>query len=245
MATYDLDFYSAQSADSRRSASVVVPIVVDLFRPRSAVDFGCGIGTWLAEFDAMGVTDYEGFDGDYVPHDKLQIPADRFHAADLTRPPPIDRRFDVAMSVEVAEHLPPSSAADFIASLVAAAPIVLFSAAVPHQGGTHHINEQWPEYWRRLFRQHGYRAVDAIRPRIWGHPDVAWWYQQNILLYCHPDVLAANAAAEPVPDSRRLDLVHPSFFTYVAERDPTLGEVLPILPRMIMNSIAFRLGRRR
>lgn len=242
---YDSDFYATQSGDSRRSASVVVPIIVDLFRPRSVVDFGCGVGTWLAEFAAAGVRDIQGLDGDYVPRDQLQIPADRFRAVDLKHPPALGRRYDLAMSVEVAEHLPADCAAEFISALTAAAPVVLFSAAIPHQGGIHHVNEQWPEYWRALFRRHGYCAVDAVRPRVWGHRDVAWWYQQNVLLYCHAEVLAPNPRLEPVADERLLDLVHPNFFTYIAERDPTLGEVLPNLPRMVVNSIAYHLGFRR
>lgn len=243
--SYDSDFYAIQSGGSRRSASVVVPIVVDLFQPRSVIDFGCGVGTWLAEFAATGIDDLQGLDGDYVPRDQLQISADRFRAVDLTHPPTLDRRYDLAMSVEVAEHLPAECAAEFVSALTAAAPAVLFSAAIPHQGGIHHVNEQWPEYWRELFRRQGYSAVDAIRPRVWGHGNVDWWYQQNVLLYCHSDALAANPRLQPVNDERMLDLVHPYFFTFVAERDPTLGEVLSILPRMIVNSIAFRLGFRR
>lgn len=245
MTAYDANFYEMQSAESRRSASVVVPIVMELFRPKSVVDFGCGVGTWLAEFAAAGVLDYEGRDGDYVPRDQLQIPGERFHPTDLTKLAPPARRFDVAMSVEVAEHLPAHLAASFVAVLVAAAPVVLFSAAIPHQGGVDHINEQWPEYWRALFREHGYRAIDAIRPRVWGHPEVAWWYQQNVVIYCHPAALDAASGLDPVPDDRLLNVVHPNFFTFIAERDPTLGEVLPILPRMLANSIAFRLGLRR
>jgi hypothetical protein len=84
--------------------------------------------------------------------------------------------------------------------------VVLFSAAIPHQGGTHHVNEQWPDYWAALFERHAYTVVDAIRPRIWNDPDVEWWYAQNTLLFVHRDSRArvsAPAGAGP------LAIVHP------------------------------------
>ena len=64
-----------------------------------------------------------------------------------------------------------------------AAPTVLFSAALPGQGGTHHINEQWHGYWHRLFSQRGFDCFDVLRPRLCSNRDVAWWFRQNIFMY--------------------------------------------------------------
>jgi len=121
-------------------------------------------------------------------------------------------RFDLAMSLEVAEHLPPASAPVLVDSLVSHAPVVMFSAAIPFQGGEHHVNEQWPEYWASLFHERGFWVVDCLRREIWSHPAVNWWYAQNLLLFVeaeylrnHPRLLREHA----LTGRRQLSLVHP------------------------------------
>ena len=140
-AVYDETFYERQQDGSIRSAEIVVPIVLSLFPCHSVVDFGCGVGGWLREFERRGVNDYLGVDGDYVSRQMLKIPADRFMPLDLRNVGDLGRRFDLACSLEVAEHLPEERAKPFVAALVKAAPVILFSAAVPRQGGTGHLNE--------------------------------------------------------------------------------------------------------
>jgi SAM-dependent methyltransferase len=183
---YSTTFYSWQQHGSLSSAEVIVPLVLELFPCRSIIDVGCGVGTWLSIFDRCGVKDYVGIDGSYVSLDMLKIPTSRFQAADVSLLRGFNRRYDLACSLEVAEHLPESCAAQFVSALVAAAPVVLFSAAAPNQGGTSHINEQWPSYWHQLFSKHGYIAIDCIRPQIHRDPRVEWFYRQNILVYCLP-----------------------------------------------------------
>jgi SAM-dependent methyltransferase len=124
----------------------VVPTVLRLVQPEPVVDVGCGDGAWLSVFRELGVNHRFGLDGDYVDRRLLQIPQDQFSATDLSLPFRLPCTFDLAVSLEVAEHLPPQSAEDFVDSLTRLAPVVLFSAAIPLQGGTHHLNEQWPDY---------------------------------------------------------------------------------------------------
>jgi SAM-dependent methyltransferase len=185
--TYGADFYAYQQAGSLSSADVIVPAVCDLVRPSSVIDVGCGVGTWLSAFARGGVGDFLGLDGDYVPRKDLQIPADRFRETDLSQPFALPRVFDLAVSLEVAEHLPPPSARGFIASLTRLAPAVLFSAAVPHQGGWHHVNEQWPQYWAELFAQERFFPLDCFRERFWTATNVRWWYAQNVVLFLRDD----------------------------------------------------------
>jgi hypothetical protein len=168
----------------------------------------------------MGVTDFLGIDGDYVDSGKLLIAPDRFRALDLTQPFSLERSFDLVMTLEVAEHLPEASASGFIKSLVALGPVVLFSAAVPYQGGTGHINEQWPEYWAALFSRERYVAIDCIRPRVWSNPEVQPWYAQNALLFVKEDVLVDNQALRAERDGslgRPLNLVHPDQYVGAAD----------------------------
>jgi SAM-dependent methyltransferase len=191
---YDAAFYADQADGSLRSARVVAPIVVDLVRPTSVLDVGCGLGTWLAAFAELGVTDFLGIDGDYVERAKLKIPADRFRPVNLAQPPALGRTFDLAVCLEVGEHLPETAAPGLVRLLTDAAPVVLFSAAVPGQGGTDHVNERWPAFWRELFAARGFVRLDPIRPRVLRDRRVEWWYQQNAFLFVRQSVLADRPA---------------------------------------------------
>jgi SAM-dependent methyltransferase len=209
---YTSDFYRKQAPESRRSAEAIVPLVVDLVRPRSIIDVGCGVGAWLSVFIEHGVEDVFGIDGEWVDRALLRIPERHFSSFDLEKPFRIDRQFDLAMSVEVAEHLPAECAETFVDSLVRLAPVVLFSAAIPFQGGTHHLNEQWPDYWAGYFHERGYVAVDCLRKKIWRNENVDWWYAQNLLLFAREDYLETHPPLKKEADAtvtQPLPLVHP------------------------------------
>jgi SAM-dependent methyltransferase len=209
---YDREFFERLDAGARRSARVIVPLVLGLVPARSVVDVGCGQGTWLSVFRESRVDDFLGIDGTYVDRDRLRIPSERFEARDLAQPFALQRTFDLAVSLEVAEHLPAESADAFIASLTRLAPVVLFSAAAPHQGGQHHVNEQWPDYWAACFAAHSFVPVDCLRRAVWQNPDVEWWYAQNSFLYVRRDRLEVDAALRRQAESAgpdALPLVHP------------------------------------
>jgi SAM-dependent methyltransferase len=205
---YDSQFFAIQRAGSLRSASVIVPIVNDLIAPRSVCDVGCGVGTWLRTWSDLGVSQICGLDGDYVDESELMIDRRFFIRHDLRRALPGIGTFDLALSLEVAEHLPADRAESFVTDLTSLAPVVLFSAAIPKQGGTVHINEQWQDYWADLFKARGFTAFDVVRPLIWNDERVDRWYSQNAILYCREE-LAQNYPALSIARVLPLSLVHP------------------------------------
>lgn len=232
MSRYDKGYYDNQSSGSLASARVVVPILVELVAPKSAIDVGCGVGTWLAVCKEMGIDTVWGVDGDWVSPFQLQIPPENFEAQDLEHLA-ITKKADITICLEVGEHLPESSAAGLVAALTSIAPVVLFGAAIPLQGGTHHVNEQWPAYWANLFREHNYVPIDCIRGRIWNDQNIEYWYAQNTFVYVNKNKLAdypkLAALADPAfPDP--LPLVHPKKFLYVAERYKLLEPFMKLLP---------------
>lgn len=205
---------------SQQSAREVVPLVMALVRPRRVVDLGCGKGIWLAVFAEHGVDEILGVDGDWQKREESRIPPERFMARDLREPFRVDREFDLAVSLEVAEHLPAHAAATVVDSLVGLSPVVLFSAAIPFQGGWHHVNEQWPDYWVRLFDERGYVLVDCIRQRIWDNAKVIWWYAQNMLLFVRRDRLSEYPALVKELDRASafpLAVVHPEKYLRIAD----------------------------
>ena len=209
---YTPKYYDSLEERSRPSAEQIAPLVVDLIHPASVIDVGCGSGVWLSVFAGHGVTDVWGMDGAWVEPESLRIPPDKFRSVDLTAPFRMDRQFDLVVSLEVAEHLPGECAATFVKSLTALAPVVLFSAAIPFQGGEHHVNEQWPDYWVKRFEDNGYVAIDWIRPRVWQKKEVAWYYAQNMLMYARREYVAAHETLKLLAEQTRhsqLALVHP------------------------------------
>lgn len=225
---YSGSFFSVQSSGSRDSAEVVVPMILELVKARSVVDVGCGVGTWLSVFRSHGVEDVLGVDGDYVPRERLQMPVEQFHAADLTQPLQAGRRFDLAVSLEVAEHLPPAVSEQFVASLTGLADLVLFSAAIPRQHGSDHINERWQSWWADRFAERGYVPIDCVRRRVWSHPRVEWWYAQNMILYASHDQLIGNPRLQreyELMGTSQLSLVHPARYVQWHER---LRAVIPM-----------------
>jgi SAM-dependent methyltransferase len=212
--SYTPEYYDRLRKGSHASAAAVVPLVINLVRPASVIDMGCGTGAWLAAFKRHGVAEVFGVDGTHIHPEQLELEPQEFLTADLTQPVSIGRQFDLAVSLEVAEHLPESQADQFVKSLTALAPVVLFSAAVPDQGGESHVNEQWPAYWADRFRAHGFAALDPFRRLLWQQSDVQWWYAQNMLLFVRQDQLSKYAPQiskleQPLENYDVLPLVHP------------------------------------
>jgi SAM-dependent methyltransferase len=210
---YSPGFFEELDAGSLLSARSVVPILNELLSPNSVIDVGCGTGAWLAAWRELGVSDVCGVDGDYVDARNLRFPASNFVPHDLAQPLDIGRRFDLVMSVEVAEHIDERYARTFIESLIRHGDLLLFSAAIPGQGGTRHVNEQWASYWARLFAERGYLPYDVLRTEIWSNTAIEVWYRQNAIVF------ATETAAERhslKSGAGPLDLVHPELFTAYA-----------------------------
>lgn len=214
---YSSNYYEGIKSSSAPSARQVVRVVMDLVRPQSIVDVGCGSGAWTRAFKEAGVPKVLGIDGFYVKDEQLLIDPREFKRADLAQPLQLAESFDLAISLEVAEHLPSSRAASFVADLARLSPVIMFSAAVPGQGGTHHINEQWPSYWAAHFSKLDYVWFDVIRPKIWSNPEVKWWFRQNILMFVRKDVVSRHPwAANYIRTDAPLDIVHPEAYETAA-----------------------------
>ncbi|MBT6914425.1 MAG: class I SAM-dependent methyltransferase [Candidatus Marinimicrobia bacterium] len=216
MGIYSSDWYKRRKSLSIESANIIVPIVNDLISPESIIDLGCGTGDWLYCFIENGIKDVVGVDGEWVNRDDISIPEKNFIPHNLSDSFFFDRKFDLSMSLEAAEHVTEKEANTFVENLVRLAPVVLFSAAIPGQGGTGHVNEQWPSYWSDKFKKHNYVWVDCLRPLIWDEMNVAHWYKQNILLYVDKSLIEKypkifeikNCQLSSVP----MSIVHPELF---------------------------------
>lgn len=215
----DRSTYNADHPQARReeiaSAHAILPLIKQLIPVERVLDVGCGHGAFLSVWKELGAHTLAGIEGPWISRENLCVPATTVSIQDLEQTLDIDGVFDLVMCLEVAEHLAPERAHSLVRELTDRAPVVLFSAAIPGQGGTGHINEQWPEYWIRLFKAHGYEVVDAIRPHIWNSPDVCWWHAQNVFLFVRWNLLDTNPAVEAAwqaSQSVPARLVHPGLY---------------------------------
>lgn len=206
---YGAVFYRYQREGSLRSAQKVLPVIHDLLAIRSVLDVGCGAGAWLKAHGDYGVRDSLGVDGDYVDRQVLLIESERFLPQDITRSFDLGRHFDLVQCLEVAEHVPGDLSSTLVDNITRHGRLVLFSAAVPGQGGEDHINERSYGYWRDLFAARGFRLFDFVRRRIEGIDEVEFWYRYNLLFFAHdsavdelPTAIQSTRIADtaPVPD---------------------------------------------
>jgi SAM-dependent methyltransferase len=187
---YNDEFYDRHVQESPICVIMLAPVFMQPWPHKSVVDIGCSIGHWLRACKQLGAERVLGYDGPWVPKDKLAIQPREFIATDLSRPNceaygeyKESSRFDIAICVEVAEHLPAEIGPTLIRGLCRRAPVVIFGAAIPGQGGVNHINERPREYWKELFNEQGYNLQDLIHPKIAERQDIPFWYRDNTVVF--------------------------------------------------------------
>jgi hypothetical protein len=201
---YDEKFMGYAAVSSRYAASRIIPLLRGSLAIESVADIGCAGGAWLRVWQDSGIAQIRGVDGEYVRTEDLEIAPELFSPADLSRPLDLGRSFDLVQTLEVAEHIQESYADQFVLNLVKhAAKYILFSAAVPGQGGEYHVNEQPYEFWRKRLAAHGFDPYDFVRPKIANDPRISFWYRYNCLLYVrreHQAGLRPEVHQSRVPD---------------------------------------------
>lgn len=151
--------------------------------PHSVVDLGGNTGAWCKAFKEAGAQKVLCIDHPRTLRENLLIDASEFLAWDLGTALPAPVPCDLAVSLEVLEHVPEPAGEAAVDFLTQSAPVVLFSAAVPGQPGWEHINCRPHAYWKELFQRRGFKRLDIIRPRIMADPSMPFWYRQNLFLF--------------------------------------------------------------
>lgn len=205
----EVKFNHISHAHNPVSAMEILPFVFKIVKPKSVLDIGCGNGSWLRACKDLGINEIFGVDGIFVGKEELLIAQNEFLRHDLTQKLNLERSFDMTISMEVAEHLPEHAADTFVDTLTNHANIILFSAAIPNQGGQYHINEQWPNYWNEKFKRKGFQAFDILRSEFWENEKVSWWYRQNMILYVKK---GEETFKEFTPSTTILPYVHPGLY---------------------------------
>lgn len=247
---YPSDWHTTYSSMTGASAELIMSHVAGIFKPLSSIEVGCGNGHWTRAAINNGIADYLVVDGPWNRRKDLLVEERCFKEANLEVPLITEGAFDLAICLEVAEHVAKSAADVLVASLVASSDVVLFGAAIPYQGGYGHINEQWPSWWRDKFIAYGYEPFDIVRPVFWSDVKIHYWYRQNTFIYVRRDNDAAMAAAteaqrEIYSRTVLFDAVHPEKFDEVASyRSIASKRLLRRLPAWVTMRVKARLKLR-
>lgn len=208
---YDDAFYQKHRAGSYRSAHLILSYINAHYPINSVIDYGCGIGTWCIAAKELGIDEVYGVDSNLLNHDMLSNQQIEFRQLDIAKPIDLYRDFDMAMSMEVGEHLQESVSDIYIKNLIRHTELVLFSAAVPGQEGLHHINEQPLSYWVEKFRVYDFLLFDVLRGVFWSNQEIEPWYRNNVVLFAHKSLVSELDRQLPSPPPIT-DIIHPELF---------------------------------
>lgn len=209
---------------AKRSAAVVWPLLVEtLGPPASVLDVGTGEGHWLDAADQLGPAHSLGVDlmplGEATTSEtRTGAPIEHWNAEHGTPLPTLFEasglqqrragdRWALALCLEMAEHVTPAAGEHLVRELTRVADVVVWSAAIPGQGGDGHVNEQPPGYWAERFARFGWVLTDPFREYLWDDPRVEPWYAQNLLL---ATPRAAPGEVRPIPRY----LIHPTVWRH-------------------------------
>jgi SAM-dependent methyltransferase len=233
----DIKYIHNDNIHNTKAVRAFMSILIDeIGLPESVVDIGCGTGTWLSVFIENGAREILGIDGDYVDREKLYISESAFLTADLEKPFRYNERFDLAICLEVAEHLNIEASDIIVETLCNLSDRILFSAALPRQGGQNHINEQSFDYWKKKFNNQGYVFRDIFREKIWSNENIDWWYRQNMFLVEKVD-------QKPVQQDFINDYYHPEAYMHnVLELNKELERVKFDHQQILNSDISIKTG---
>jgi len=145
-------------------AKIICEAVWGELRPASVIDVGCAIGDLVAGFLEIGIGAY-GLEGSSAAEPYLEVDRDLVYFDDLREPIEMDP-FGLVTCFEVAEHIEPKHADQFVKNLAGMSDRLLLSIAPPGQGGHYHVNCRPIEYWIDKFNPLGYAPDVEVATRI-------------------------------------------------------------------------------
>jgi SAM-dependent methyltransferase len=172
-----------------RSAPIIAESLVRDFNPQSVIDIGCGTGTLLLELKKRGVNTL-GLEYSQAGLENCRVKGLSVQHFNIESGKAIAEKADLAISTEVAEHLPAKCADKYVDILTSISNTVIVTAATPGQGGLDHVNEQPNEYWIGKFSQRDFQYQKEFTMQLrkeWQEKNTTDWYYSNVMVFKRND----------------------------------------------------------
>jgi hypothetical protein len=190
---YTPKFFEKRTTKMRKWECPIGKWLAQELQITSMVDFGCAVGSFLEGALKGGVKRIRGYEYAYdsaLPYIPAHI---KPHISFGDAGKPIDcGKFDLAMSIEVAEHLLPEQSDTFVANLTnAGEKYVILTAAPPTQDGYYHLNLQPYEFWIDKIEARGWKLrtdlADKAKAAWASVPNVPGHINRNIMFFTPKD----------------------------------------------------------
>lgn len=220
---------------SYKSAAKIVPHIINKIGiPTKVVDLGGGVGGWCRAFLDNGTSKVICIDHPSTPSNLLVIDQNDFIKCDFEKNIPDFIKCDLAISIEFAEHISSKKSDSIIDFLVQSAPIIVFSAAIPNQGGVNHINEQRHNFWANKFAERNFECLDIIRNDIIFDSDIEYYLRQNVFLFVDKN---SNKYIELAKYEKLIPNEFEIVSSYILNKDPSFKQIIKMLLKKIINKI--------
>lgn len=182
---YDAEFYNFSKEEVSKFVSSFVDIIIKEFNPKSVADIGCGIGLYVNEFDKRGV-EAVGYDGSPYAIKNSVTRKGLLKIGDIRKNLNFDKKYDIVLSIEVAEHIPTKCSDIFVNTLTKCSDVIILTAAQKGQGGTDHINEQPRYFWIKKFEKKNFNFNKSLSEKLsfkMKEKGVPWWIHGNLMIF--------------------------------------------------------------
>jgi len=192
---YDDKYYNWFVKNTKDYIKTTMDWFIDTYKPKSIIDYGCGIGAYLESGFNKGVERLQGFDinGEILKKYTNPLIGKFITYTDCTEKINTDK-YECIISIETAEHINPLKSEVFVMNLINSADensLIIFSAAQPEQNGTGHINCQTKEFWIELFNTYGFGVDSQVTKEVsekWKTLKAPKYVYNNLIIFKKDDL---------------------------------------------------------